>query len=202
MKRLTDLVLSTIGIIIASPIMLAMAIAIKLYDGGPVFFRHPRLTRGNRVFKAYKFRSHDLRYSGLEPEEAFAKLGKPELAIEYRKNGDMLPDDPRVTPVGRFIRRTSLDELGQLFNVFTGDISLVGPRALVPGELAAYTKRHAILSVKSGITGLAQVSGRSSISFDERRQLDLYYVQNWSLWSDLIIIIKTLWVVVTRRGVR
>ncbi len=201
-KRLTDVILSLVAIVVASPIMLAMAIVIKLYDGGPVFFRHKRLTRGNRVFTLYKFRSHSMKYSGMEPEEAFAKMGKPELAVEYRKNGDMLPNDPRVTPIGRFIRKTSLDELGQLFNVLRGDISLVGPRALVPGELAIYKKKHAILSVKSGITGLAQVSGRSSISFDERRQLDLYYVQNWSFWGDIVIMVRTIWVVLNHRGVR
>jgi len=199
-KRLVDVVLSLTAIIIASPIMLVVAIAIKLYDGGPVFFLHPRLTRGNRVFKLYKFRSHNLKYSGLEPEEAFAKMGKPELAIEYRKNGDMIPNDPRVTPIGRFIRRTSIDELAQLFNVLKGDISLVGPRALVPRELQVYSKRHAILSVKAGITGLAQVSGRRDISFDERRQLDLYYVQNWSLLGDFVIMIRTFWVVLNKRG--
>lgn len=201
-KRLTDIVLSLAAIILTSPIMLVMAVIIKLYDGGPVFFRHKRLTRGNRVFTLYKFRSHNMKYSGMEPEEAFAKMGKPELAIAYRKNGDMLPNDPRVTPIGRFIRRTSLDELGQLFNVLRGDISLVGPRALVPGELAIYKKKHAILSVKSGITGLAQVSGRRSISFDERRQLDLYYVQNWSFWGDLVIMARTVWVVLNHRGAR
>lgn len=199
-KRLVDVVLSLAAIIITSPIMLVVAIAIKLSDRGPVFFLHPRLTRGNRVFKLYKFRSHSLKYSGLEPEEAFAKMGKPELAIEYRKNGDMIPNDPRVTPVGRFIRSTSIDELAQLFNVLRGDISLVGPRALVPQELAAYSKRHAILSVKAGITGLAQVSGRRDISFDERRQLDLYYVQNWSLLGDFVIMIRTFWVVLNKRG--
>lgn len=201
-KRLTDLFISAIAIIVSSPIMLAVATAIKLSDNGPVFFRQTRLTRNDRTFKAFKFRSHYMTYSGLSPEEAFAKMGKPQLAKIYRENGDMLPNDPRVTPVGRFIRRTSIDELPQLFNVFLGDISLVGPRALVPGELAAYKKRHAILSVKSGMTGLAQVSGRSAISFDERRQLDLYYVQNWSFWNDLVILVKTAWVVLNRRGVR
>lgn len=201
-KRLTDIILSSIGIILTSPIMLVVAVAVKAYDGGPAFFRHKRLTRGNKVFTLYKFRSHNMKYSGLEPEEAFAKMGKPELIKIYRANADFLPNDPRVTPIGRFIRATKIDELGQLFNVLKGDISLVGPRALVPGELAVYKKRHAILSVKSGITGLAQVSGRSGLSFDERRQLDLYYVQNWSFWGDLVIMIRTFWVVLNRRGTR
>lgn len=201
-KRLTDVVLGTILLAIASPIMLAVAVMVKLYDGGPVFFRQERMTRGDRVFRIYKFRSHNRKYSGLSPEEAFTKMGKPELIAEYRSHADYLPNDPRVTPIGRFIRRTKIDELGQLINVIRGDISLVGPRAIVPGELAAYKKRHAILSVKSGITGLAQVSGRDNISFDERRQLDLYYVQNWSFWGDLVILAKTFVVVLARRGTR
>ena len=180
--------------------MLLTAIAIRLSDNGPVFFRQVRLTRGNREFTVFKFRSNYMAYNGLLPEEAFAKMGKPELAKKYRENGDYLPNDPRVTPVGRFIRRMSIDELPQLFNVFGGDISLVGPRALVPRDLAAYTKRHAILSVKSGITGLAQVSGRRDITIDERRQLDLYYVQNWSFWGDIIIVVRTVWIVLTNRG--
>jgi len=204
-KRLTDIILSSVAIVITSPIMVVVAAMIKLYDGGPVFYRDQRVTRGDRVFIFYKFRSHNIQYSGLRPEEAFAKMGKPELAVEYRKNGDKIPNDPRVTPIGRIIRKTSIDELGQLFNVLKGDISLVGPRALATGELEnvyKYKKRHTILSVKSGITGLAQVSGRSNLTFDEKRQLDLYYVQNWSFWGDLVIMIRTIWVVLNHRGVR
>jgi lipopolysaccharide/colanic/teichoic acid biosynthesis glycosyltransferase len=119
-------------------------------------------------------------------------IGKPELLKQYRENGDQLDNDFRVTPLGRFLRRASLDELPQLLNVFKGDISLVGPRALIPEELQAYEKRHTILSVKSGLTGLAQISGRRTISFAERRKLDTYYVQNWSFWMDLVILIKTV----------
>lgn len=100
-----------------------------------------------------------------------------------------------MTPVGRFIRRFSLDELPQLFNVVKGDISLVGPRALVPHELSAYDKKHVLLAVKSGLTGLAVVSGRRSISFEERRRIDLYYVQNWSIWLDITILLKTCLVI-------
>lgn len=199
-KRLVDVFTSGIALIIASPIMALTAITIRLTDDGPVFFRQTRLTRDDREFKVFKFRSIYMAYSGLSPEAAFAKMGKPELGKVYRENGDQLPRDPRITPIGRFIRRTSIDELPQLLNVFLGDISLVGPRALVPSELAAYKKRHAILSVKSGMTGLAQVSGRRNITFDERRQLDLYYVQNWSFWGDLVIIVRTIWIVLTGRG--
>jgi exopolysaccharide biosynthesis polyprenyl glycosylphosphotransferase len=199
-KRITDIIISMFVLIITSPIMLVTALLVKISDGGPVFFRQARLTRANRVFYAYKFRSNDIRYNGLSPEEAFTKMNKPELISKYRANGDFLEKDPRITSVGRFIRKMSIDELPQLFNVLRGDISLVGPRALVPEELAQYSSKHTILSVKSGLTGLAQVSGRRDISFDERRKLDVYYVQNWSFGSDLSILLRTQWIVVTQRG--
>ena len=199
-KRLTDILLGGLLLILASPIILILALLVSLTSKGPVFFRQTRLTRFNHKFTVFKFRSHNLKYSGLSPEEAFTEMGKPELIKKYRDNGDQLPEDPRLTAMGRFMRRTSLDELPQLFNVFRGDISLVGPRALIPEELAVYKKRHAILSVKSGMTGLAQVSGRRDISFEERRKLDLYYVQNWSFWNDIVILIKTVWIVVFHKG--
>src|SRR5581483_10782127 len=115
----------------------------------------------------------------------------------YREKGDYLEKDPRTTAFGRFLRKTSLDELPQLFNVIKGDLSLVGPRALIPGELELYAKKHTILSVKSGLTGLAQVSVRRNISFDERRKLDMYYVQNWSFWMDVVILFKTIRTVIS-----
>lgn len=199
-KRTVDIVIGSIMLAIASPFMLLIALGIKIEDGGPVFFRQVRLTRYDQKFRVFKFRTNNLQFNGLNPEEAFAKMGKPELAKDYRENGDFIENDPRITKVGRFLRRTSLDELPQLINIVKGDISLVGPRALIPEELALYTKRWAILSVRSGLTGLAQVSGRRDISFDERRQLDLYYVQNWSLWSDLVILAKTVSAVIKRKG--
>lgn len=198
-KRLTDVSLSIIGLILASPLMLLIAIAVKVSDpAGPVFMRgkqQKRLTRYNRPFNVYKFRSHYAKFDGKTDEEVFEMVGKPELIKEYRANGDKLDHDFRVTPVGHFIRRFSLDELPQLINVLKGDISLVGPRALVPHELSSYDKKHTLLSVKSGLTGLAVVSGRRDISFDERRRLDLYYVQNWSLWLDITIILRTFLVI-------
>ncbi len=202
-KRLTDLSVGGLMLLIASPFMVIIALLVKLSDGGAVFFRQARLTRFDREFKVFKFRTMNATYNGLHPEEAFVKMGRPELVKIYRENGDQLPGkDPRMTTIGRFLRATSLDEVPQLFNVIKGDISLVGPRALIPQELAAYKKRHAILSVKSGITGLAQVSGRRDISFEERRKLDLYYVQNWSLWLDIVILAKTLRSVLARQGAK
>jgi len=199
-KRTMDLILGSIFLIIASPFMLIIALAELIAGDGSIFFRQIRLTRYDQKFTVYKFRTQYQELDGTTPEEAFTKLAKPELAKIYRDNGDYLKDDPRITPLGKFLRWTSLDELPQLINVVKGDLSLVGPRALIPQELAMYTNRYTILSVRSGITGLAQVSGRRDISFDERRQLDLYYVQNWSVWEDLIILLKTFWVVIRHKG--
>jgi exopolysaccharide biosynthesis polyprenyl glycosylphosphotransferase len=201
-KRLTDLTLGTLFLVLVSPIMLITAIIIKLTDGGPVFFRQERLTRFDTKVQVFKFRSMKPAYNRLTPEQAFDKMNRADLLKAYRDNGDYLPDDPRLTGIGRFIRRTSIDELPQLFNAIRGDISLVGPRALVAYEMDKYAQKNLILSVKSGLTGLAQISGVRDLSFKERRQLDLYYVQNWSFWSDLVIIAKTFWVVLFHKGTR
>jgi exopolysaccharide biosynthesis polyprenyl glycosylphosphotransferase len=193
-KRLFDIAFGLILLIITSPIFLIVSLMLLL-SGGDVFFRQKRLTRFNQEFKVFKFRTLKKAYNGISPEAGFAKMGKPELAKAYRENGDQIPNDPRFSMIGQLIRRVSIDELPQLLNVVKGDLSLVGPRALVPDELSVYAKKHTILSVKSGLTGLAQVSGRKNISFDERRQLDIYYVQNWSFWLDLVILAKTLRVI-------
>jgi exopolysaccharide biosynthesis polyprenyl glycosylphosphotransferase len=200
-KRLFDLIFGLILLAIALPFMIVIGL-INLFASGSVFFRQTRLTRFDHEFKVFKFRSQYKRYDGTTPEEAFGLMGKPELALEYRQNGDYLENDPRVTPFGRFLRRTSLDELPQLINVVKGDLSLVGPRALIPQELNKYEKKNLILAVKSGLTGLAQVSGRRDISTAERRKLDLYYVQNWSIWLDLIILVKTIRVVLHGGGAK
>ena len=190
-KRLFDIFLSSLMLVILSPVFVIIAI-LEFMTGGKPLFRQTRLTRFNIKFTCYKFRTVKHKYNGLLPEEGFELMGKPELAIKYRKNGDFLKNDPRLTRLGLFLRKSSLDELPQLFNVLKGDLSLVGPRALVPRELDNYAKKYAILSVKSGITGLAQISGRKNISFEERRSLDMYYVQNWSFWNDIVILLKTL----------
>lgn len=201
-KRLTDIVLGSLLIVATSPLMLITALFVKLSDGGSIFFAQERLSRFNTPVHVLKFRSHNARYNGLSPEEAFEKMGRPELIKSYRANGDHLDNDPRITRIGRFIRRTSIDELPQLFNVVRGDISLVGPRSLVAYELEQFDQKNLILSVKSGLTGLAQISGVSDLSFAERRKLDLYYVQNWSFWGDIVILIKTFWVVLFHKGTR
>jgi exopolysaccharide biosynthesis polyprenyl glycosylphosphotransferase len=203
-KRIFDLAVAGFMLIIASPFILIISLLVITFGGnGGVFYRQTRLTRSDHKFRVYKFRTMQKKYStGMTPEEAFELMGKPELSKQYRENGDFLAKDPRVTRLGRFLRTYSLDEIPQLFNIVKGDISLVGPRALIPQELSVYGKRHAILSVKSGLTGLAQVSGRRDISFEERRQLDIYYVQNWSFWFDCVILIKTIRVVLSSQGAK
>ncbi|MEI6481162.1 MAG: sugar transferase [Candidatus Saccharibacteria bacterium] len=191
-KRLFDIFVSLVALLITSPLFLIIGILEATVGGGfPIFFRQVRLTRFNNTFTVFKFRTHRNGLSGLSDKQAFEKLGKPDLYKQYKENGYALDNDPRLTRLGSFLRKTSLDELPQLINVLRGDISLVGPRPLIPEEINTYDKKHMILSVKSGLTGLAQVSGRQNISFEERRKLDMYYVQNWTFWGDIVILVKT-----------
>ena len=200
-KRLFDIIASLLAIIILSPIFLLVYIAEKITDPhASAVFHQIRLTRGDQKFMLYKFRTQYAKYDGTTPEQAFKKMGQPELIKQYRDNGDFLDDDPRVTPIGKYLRRLSLDELPQLFNVLKGDISLVGPRALIPQELNKYEQKHKILNVKSGITGLAQISGRRDLPWEQRRKLDVYYVQHWSFALDIQILFKTAWQVFTSKG--
>lgn len=201
-KRLFDILTAFLAIILLSPVYIVIAIAIKLADFGPIVFKQKRLSRFNTPIYIYKFRTHKKAYSGLSPEEAFVKMGKPKLAQKYRANGDFIKNDPRVTMVGRFLRKASLDELPQIINILKGNISWVGPRALVPSELEKYPFKNVILSVKSGLTGLAQISGRRDISYEERRSIDLYYVENWSFWLDIKILVRTAINVLTGNGAR
>lgn len=202
-KRAFDILFSLVAIIVTAIPMIIVWMILKLTNvhESPIYAGE-RLTRYNRKFKCYKFRSMKPEYSGMTAEAAFIKMGKPELIKKYRKGGDYLKDDPRVTKFGHFIRRTSLDELPQLFNVLKGDISLIGPRALLPGELRDYGDRSLILTVKSGLTGFAQVSGRRDIPFEERRALDIYYVRNWSLMLDTEIFFKTIMTVLRGDGAK
>ncbi len=202
LKRITDAVLGTILLIIASPVIAVVALIMVVFDHGDPFYSQIRLTRFGTKMRIYKFRTYLHAYHRMTPEQGFEKMGRPELAKEYRANGDFLEDDPRVSKVGRFLRATSLDELPQLLNVIKGDMSLVGPRPLEPFELANYGKKSLMLSVKTGLTGLAVVSGRRNIPFEERRKLDLYYVQNWSFGLDMIILLKTVRAVLSRSGAK
>ena len=203
LKRTFDLIFAILALIVTIIPMGIVWLILKMQEPhAPAVYKAERLTQYNRKFKCYKFRSMKPEYSGMTPEEAFTKMGKPELIETYRKNGDYLKNDPRVTKFGRFIRATSIDELPQFFNILKGDISLIGPRALLPGELRDYGDRSLILSVKSGLTGLAQVSGRRNISFEERRALDIYYVMNWSMILDAQIFFKTIVSVLLSEGAK
>lgn len=203
LKRLTDIALGMLLLLISLPFWLAIALLIKLTDPrGPIFYRAKRMSRFGSEVRVLKFRTMKQAYNNMSPEDGFTKMGRPELIEKYRADGDQLVDDPRVTRIGRFLRTTSLDELPQLWNIVRGDISLVGPRALDIHEIERYDKKNLILSVKSGLTGLAAVSGRRDIPFEERRKLDLYYVQNWSFWLDMVILLKTVRVVLSRIGAK
>ncbi|MEP6761332.1 MAG: sugar transferase [Sporichthyaceae bacterium] len=184
-KNTFDTGVATVAVVLLAPVLLAVAVAIKLNDRGPVLFRQTRVGRTGEEFRAYKFRS-----MVVDAEGQLAGLGKPNegAGVLFK-----LRDDPRVTKTGRFLRRYSLDELPQLFNVLKGDMSLVGPRPPLPVEVAEYPhEMRRRLLVKPGITGLWQVSGRSDLSWDESVRFDLYYVENWSLTSDLIILWRTI----------
>ena len=202
-KRLFDLLFAIVAIVIAAIPMAIVWLIIKLSDvkHSPIY-TDERLTQYNRRFKCYKFRTMKPEYNGLTAEQAFLKMGKPGLVKKYRRDGDYIKNDPRITKIGKFLRKTSIDELPQLFNILKGDISLIGPRALLPGELRNYGDRSLMLTVKSGLTGFAQVSGRRDISFEERRALDIYYVKNWSFGLDLAIFFKTITVVLRGEGAK
>lgn len=205
-KRLFDAVASLAGLIVLSPVFLVIALLIKFTDPGPVFYSHKRLSRVGKSIRVYKFRSMRQefataeKYKGKNEVEIFAELGRPDLVEEFERD-QKVKDDPRVSKIGAYLRRTSLDELPQLLNILRGDISMVGPRPIVPGELERYgTGRPTLLSLKPGLTGLWQVSGRSDVSYDERVKLDIYYIENWSLWLDIKIILRTVVIVLTRQG--
>lgn len=200
-KRLFDLVFGTILLILALP-AIGIICLIMLFDHGDPIWRNTRLSRFGTKIGIYKFRTQLHAYHRMTPEQGFEKMGRPDLAKKYRENGDFLENDPRISRLGRFLRKTSLDELPQLFNVVKGDLSLVGPRPLEPFELEQYRKKSLLLGVKPGLTGLAAVSGRRDIPFEERRKIDLYYVQNWSFWLDLVILAKTIPAVLRREGAR
>jgi exopolysaccharide production protein ExoY len=206
-KRLLDLVLAIVVGTIFSPILLIIASLIKLHDGGPVFADiPPRVGKNGKRFHLYKFRSMvENAHSILREDPQYADLYE-----KYKRNSYKLPieEDPRITPVGKFIRKHSLDEFPQLLNVIKGEMSIVGPRAYYLDELEAQPKKFPhvknlidnVLSVKPGITGLWQVSGRNEIDFDERIKLDACYANKKSLLFDLWILLKTPWVVITGKG--
>lgn len=192
-KRTMDLVGAGVGLVLASPIMLVTALAVKRYDGGPAVFAQERMGKNGVRFKMYKFRS-----MYVDAEERLAELQK---FNEVDGPAFKMENDPRITPVGRFIRRTSIDELPQLVNILKGDMSIVGPRPPIPREVEQYTDWDwGRLAVKPGLTCYWQVSGRSNLSFDEWMKLDLKYVEEQGFFTDMKILFKTVGVVLRGEG--
>jgi undecaprenyl-phosphate galactose phosphotransferase len=195
-KRLFDTLAAFMLLILLSPVFLLVAGAIRR-DGGPALFAHPRIGKKGRVFNCYKFRT-----MVVDAEQQLEQLlqRQPELRKQWQQE-HKLRSDPRISPLGRWLRHSSLDELPQLLNVIRGEMSLVGPRPVVRSELPRYGDQVGYyLMVRPGMTGLWQVSGRNDVDYDTRVYLDSWYVKNWSLWHDLVILFKTVSVVLSRQG--
>jgi lipopolysaccharide/colanic/teichoic acid biosynthesis glycosyltransferase len=205
LKRLIDIISALILLILFFPIILLVLLMIKLDSSGPVLADTPkRVGKNGKLFKMFKFRSMiQNAYDILRENPKFSKL-----YVDYKKSGYKLKNDPRVTRVGRFIRKYSLDEIPQLINVIAGDMSLVGPRAYYPDELRDQQRKYPqtqewvkiALSIKPGITGYWQVSGRSEVNFDKRILMDAHYVEKRSILYDLWIIAKTPWAMISGKG--
>lgn len=196
-KRTFDLIGAATALVIVAPILMIIAILIKMQDGGPVLYRQNRIGSRGKSFGCLKFRSMVL--------DADVRLNQhlsrnPDAAAEWRRSRKLI-DDPRVTPLGAFMRATSLDELPQLFNVISGEMSLVGPRPIVEDELERYGRdRIYYFSARPGLTGLWQVAGRSNASYARRVAFDKDYIRRWSLSKDISICLRTVGVVLLRRG--
>lgn len=193
-KRLFDLVLSLIGLIVLLPIFIIIFIVIKLDSKGAVFYGHNRIGKDGQIIKVYKFRT-----MVINSQEVFDNFTEEQKA-EYYKSFK-LENDPRITRVGNFLRKTSLDELPQLVNIIKGDMSIVGPRPIVQREVDLYGEyADKLVSVTPGLTGYWQANGRSDTTYEERVQMDMYYIDNRSFSMDLKIILKTIISVVKKEG--
>ena len=196
-KRALDVVGAFLGLILSSPILVVVGIVIRLDSQGPALYRGSRIGRGGRNFNMLKFRTMQL---GAETALEEGVQQSPDNSITTEQFQKLL-DDPRLTRVGRTLRRSSIDELPQLWNVLLGDMSLVGPRPFLPDQQEYYGETYSdYILVRPGMTGLWQVSGRSRLSFTDRVQLDAYYLSNWSLWLDFRILARTFWVVARGEG--
>ncbi len=196
LKRVFDIFGSLSIIVILSPLLLYISLKVKR-DGGPAIFGHERIGKNGKPFKCLKFRS-----MVVNSKEVLESLLKNNMEAKAEWDATFkLKDDPRITKIGAFLRRTSLDELPQLFNVLKGEMSLVGPRPIISAELERYNDEidYYLLS-KPGMTGLWQVSGRSDVDYDTRVYLDAWYVKNWSMWNDIAILFKTISVVLKKEG--
>ncbi len=193
-KRFMDVILATIALVVLSPIFLIIAIAIKIESKGPVFFKHTRIGKNGKIIKLYKFRSMVIN------AEELIKSFTPEQMKEYKENYK-LTNDPRITKIGKFLRKTSLDELPQLLNIIKGDLSIIGPRPVVTDELKKYgANTEKFLSVTPGLTGYWAANGRSCTTYEQRMQMELYYIDNLSLKMDIKVFFKTIEAVIKREG--
>ena len=196
-KRCIDIILSLLGLIILSPVFLLIAILIKKEDHGNVFYKHKRIGHMNKDIYIYKFRSMTNKYKTFDE---FYQTLSDEQKQEWDENFK-LENDPRITKIGNFLRKTSLDELPQIINILKGDMSVIGPRPVVNDEIEKYGNQKAkFLSVKPGLTGYWQVNGRSNTTYEERMKMELYYVANCSLWLDIKIFFKTFITVFKKEG--
>ncbi len=204
LKRLFDIVVSAVVIVLLLPFFLIIAIIIRMESRGPIVYLNERIGKNEYPFSVYKFRSMHLKYCTGKKYDASGNALKYEEKLAREKSERKGPvykvlNDPRRTRVGRFLERFSLDELPQLFNVFFGSMSLVGPRPHMPNQVAHYKKHHRqLFTIKPGITGMAQIEGRSDLDFEDEARLDIYYIENWSPWIDFIILLKTPLRVLTR----
>ena len=193
-KRIMDVILSLIGLVVLLPVFAIIALAIKIESKGPVFFKHTRIGRNGKIIKLYKFRSM------VENAEDLIQKFTPEQMKEYKENYK-LTDDPRITKIGKILRKTSLDELPQLINIIKGELSIIGPRPVVQDELEKYgTNAERFLSVTPGLTGYWAANGRSSTTYEERMKMELFYVDNLSLKLDIQVFFKTIISVLKKEG--
>ena len=195
-KRMIDVVLSLFGLVLISPFVVIIAILIKIDSKGPVFFKHHRIGKNGKPFSMYKFRTMK------DGAEAMINDFTPEQLEEWSENFK-LKDDPRITRIGKFLRKTSLDELPQLINILRGDMSIVGPRPVIEVELEEYgNDKDEFLSIRPGLTGWWASNGRSEISYPERCSYELYYVRNESFWLDVKVMFLSVFSVFLHKGAR
>ena len=195
-KRVIDVILASVALILLSPLFAIIAIAIKIDSKGPVFFAHKRIGKNGKIIKLYKFRSMVIN------AEELIKSFTPEQIREYKENYK-LTNDPRITKVGKFLRKTSLDELPQLINIINGDLSIIGPRPVVADELEKYgVNKDKFLSVTPGLTGYWAANGRSNTTYEQRMEMELYYIDNLSLKMDIKVFFKTILSVLKKEGAR
>lgn len=196
-KRILDLFLIIFFLPLLIPIFLILSILVKITSKGPIFYGHKRIGKNGKTIKCWKFRS-----MYIDSEEQLKKiLAEDPIRREEWERDRKFVNDPRVTKFGKILRKTSLDELPQLINIFLGEMSFVGPRPVTESELSKYrVYRDYVLSVSPGLSGMWQISGRSDTGYEERISLDTFYIQNWSIWLDIWILIKTVWVVLVGRG--